>query len=144
MSYDIQYESSFAIAGIAARASNSNAHEIAELWRRFYEAGIAEQIAARMDDSVYGVYSDYEGDHTGIFTVTIGCAVTEIAPVPEGMSKITISAGRYAVFSVSGQLPQSIETAWSSVWNTPLDRLYRSDFERYPRDGAVTLHVGLR
>ena len=144
MSYDVQYESSFSVVGIAVRTLNSRADEIGELWKRFLEGGLAEQIASRADDSIYGVYSDYESDHTGGFKVTIGCAVPEIAPVPVGMSKQTVSAGRYAVFPVSGEIPESIGRAWSSVWNAPLDRMYHSDFERYLKDGAVTVNVGVR
>jgi hypothetical protein len=31
-----------------------------------------------------------------------------------------------------------------AIWKTPLDRLYDTDFERYAKDGAVTVHVGIR
>ncbi len=144
MSYDLQYEPSFTVVGIAARTSNSSVHEIGALWKRFYETGVAGQIASCVDDLIYSIYSDYESDHTGGFTVLIGCAVPEIAPVPEGMSKKTVSAGKYAVFPAAGELPESVVKAWSSVWNTPLDRVYNTDFERYQKDGAVTLHVGVR
>ena len=144
MSYDVQYESSFTVVGIATRTSNSRAHEIGALWRRFYETGLAGQIESRVDDFIYSIYSEYESDHTGGFTVLIGCAVPEIASVPEGMSKKTISAGKYAVFPAFGEAPESVVKAWSSIWNTPIDRSYHTDFERYQKSGAITLHVGVR
>ncbi len=144
MSHDVEYASSFTVVGIAVRTSNKTAHEIGELWSRFYQSNAAGQIAPRLDDSLYSVYTDYESDHTGSFTVLIGCAVPELTPVPEGMEKRVVSAGRYAVFPATGKVPESVVQAWSTVWNTPLDRLYGTDFERYQADGTVAVHVGVR
>ena len=149
MSDDVQYESSLTVIGIATRTTNSSAHEIGALWKRFYETGGDGRIAACVDDSIYSIYSEYESGHTGSFTVLIGCAVPETTPVPQGMSKQTIAAGRYAVFAVTGKLPESIAKTWSSIWDTPiwdtpLDRVYDTDFERYEKDGAITVHVGVR
>ena len=144
MTYDVEYVPSFSVVGIAVRTSNSRAHEIGELWDRFYKTGVAGQIASRVDDSIYSIYTDYESDHTGDFMVLIGCAVPEIAPVPQGMDKRVVSAGRYAVFPAIGVVPESVVSAWSSVWNAPLDRLYNTDFERYQTDGAVAVLVGVR
>lgn len=144
MSYEVQDESSFAVVGITVRTSNANAHEIGALWGRFYETGAARRISESGDATIYSVYSDYESDHTGSFTVLIGCAVPENSVVPDGMSKRSVSAGRYAVFPAIGELPASVVKAWSSVWDTPLDRVYNTDFERYSSDGAVTVHVGVR
>ena len=90
------------------------------------------------------MYSEYESDFTGPFTVLIGCAVPEGVPVSPGLSQKTIHAASYAVFEAVGELPKSVATAWVDIWKTPLDRLYDTDFERYAKDGAVTVHVGIR
>jgi predicted transcriptional regulator YdeE len=144
MSYDVRHETGFKVIGIATRTSNDSAHEIGALWKRFYEAGVAEQIPARFDEDVYSVYFGYESDFKGPFTVLVGCAVPDDAAVPEGLSHQVVQAARYAVFEVVGKLPESIASAWATIWKVPLDRLYGTDFERYAKDGAATVHVGIR
>jgi predicted transcriptional regulator YdeE len=77
----------------------------------------------------------------------IGCSVDADAEVPEGMKKISVEAGRFAVWYPEGELPQSVFDAWAEVWKTPLDRLYRADYDVYgdvsSRNGA-SVHVGVR
>jgi|GEM_PF-4536443 len=60
------------------------------------------------------------------------------------VSKNVVTAARYAVFPVTGELPASVVKAWSDIWETPLDRICDTDFERYSSDGAVAVHVGVR
>jgi len=144
MNYDVRQEAALKIVGIATRTANSRSHEMGALWEKFYKTGVAEQIPARLDGAIYSVYSEYESDFNGPFTVLIGCAVPEGVPASPGLSQKTIHAASYAVFEVVGELPKSVATAWTAIWKTPLDRLYDTDFERYAKDGAVTVHVGIR
>ncbi len=97
-----------------------------------------------MDDAVYCVYCEYEGDYTQEFTVVVGCAVGDGVSVPEGMKKIEVAAGSFAVLQVTGKVPQGVFEAWDEVWKAPFDRRYQADFDRYGTDGAVSVHVGVR
>jgi predicted transcriptional regulator YdeE len=144
MSYEVRQEIGLSVVGIAARTSNSSAHEIGALWKRFYREGIGEQIPGRLDGSIYSVYSEYESDFRGRYTLLIGCLVSADAPIPEGLSRQVVKAGNYAVFEATGELPESVVSTWASIWETPLDRLYVTDFERYTKEGTVTVHVGIR
>ncbi len=132
------------VLGIATKASNSAPQEIGDLWRRFHAMGGAQSIPARRNDAVYCVYCEYEGDFTKPYTVLIGCEIDPAVAVPEGFRTIEIEAGKFAVYQVTGELPQSLFEVWAEIWNTPLDRRYQADFDRYGDDGVVTVHVGVR
>ncbi len=147
MSYEIEEEPAITVLGFYARVSNAEPRKIGDVWRRFNAAGKEKSIPARTSDQHYCVYCEYEGDWTKEFTVLIGCSVPENAGVPEGMKKITVQSGKYAVWSPEGELPQSVFDAWAEVWKTPLDRLYQADYDVYGdtsgKNGA-TVHVGVR
>jgi predicted transcriptional regulator YdeE len=147
MSYEIEEQPTLTVMGVYSRASNSEPRKIGDLWRRFNAAGKEQSIPARTSDKHYCVYCEYEGDWTKEFTVVIGCSVDADAEVPEGMKKISVEAGRFAVWYPEGELPQSVFDAWAEVWKTPLDRLYRADYDVYgdvsSRNGA-SVHVGVR
>ena len=144
MSHKVQTESAFTVVGIAARTSNQRVEEIGALWQRFYADNIAAQVVSRLDARVYSVYFDYESDLNGEYNLLIGCAVPPEAQVPDGLTKKTVSASRYAVFESSGELPAGIVAAWREVWSSDLDRSYDTDFERYETDGTASVHVGIR
>ena len=147
MSYELRSEEALTIVGIFTRASNAEPQKIGDLWRRFHAMGNGSAISARLSDAHYGVYCEYEGDHTKPFTVIIGCAVPADAVVPEGMKKITIEAGSFAVYDVEGELPHAVFDTWAEVWQTPLDRLYQADYDVYGDTSSKTgasVHVGVR
>jgi predicted transcriptional regulator YdeE len=106
--------------------------------------GGAKAIAGRLDDAVYGIYCDYASDWTGEYTVVIGCEVDAAAPAPpDGMRRVEIGPGRFAVYTPAGVLPMSVWATWAEVWKTPLKRRYAADFDRYGADG-VTVWVGVK
>ena len=144
MSFTLRNESAMTVLGIYARAENANPEKIGDLWRRFHALGGAGAIESRLNDAVYCVYCEYETDLAGAFTVLIGCQVDMDAGVPDEMKKIEIAGGKFAVFEVVGEVPQSILDAWSEIWQTPLNRRYEADYDRYGADGNVTVHVGVR
>jgi predicted transcriptional regulator YdeE len=147
MSYTIKEETAVTVLGFHARVSNAEPRKIGDVWRRFNAAGKEQSIAARLREEHYCVYFEYEGDWTKEFTVVIGCAVDAGAEVPDGMKKIQIAAGRFAIWYPEGPLPQSVFDAWAEVWKTPLDRFYQADYDVYgdtsSKNGA-TVHVGVR
>ena len=144
MSMSILNEEALTVLGIHARASNAAPQKIGDLWRRFQALGNAGAIGNRHSDEVFSVYCEYDGDYTGEYTVVIGCAVDADAAVPEGMKKIEIQAGRFAVIEPIGELPMSIWETWAQIWNSQLDRLYHADYDKYGSDGKVSVHVGVR
>lgn len=133
---------SFYVIGIARRTSNQSeadpaVAEIPGLWQRFFDEGISRQVAGRVSTKVrFGVYTEYETDETGQFTVIAGVEASSLQNVPEGMIGVKVPAARYLVFDANGELPSAIINAWREIWayfedNSSYTRTYQSDFEIY-------------
>lgn len=135
----------FTVAGFALRASNGSPEPIAAHWRAFYAGGGTAHIVPRLDDDIYAVYMDYEGDETQLYTLILGCRVAEDAPLAPGLVMRRIAAARYAVLDGSGPQPESVIATWRSVGAGALPRAYSADFDRYDaaRPGRVAVHVAL-
>ncbi len=143
MSYEVKADGGFTVMGILARASNAQPGIIGDLWRRFHAMGDAAAIPGRLSDTVICVYCEYASDAAGEFTVVIGCAVDPAGTLPEGMKLITVDAGGFAVFTENYTQPIPAAVAWAKVWETPLERRYQADFDRYG-EASVMVHVGVR
>lgn len=125
----------FSIIGLSIRTTNTNgksAIDIPMLWNEFISGQVAEKIPARIDDTVYCVYTEYEKDHTRPYTVILGCRVPDLDEIPEGMKGITIEAGDYYKRKAKGDISQgAVFYAWAAIWNSDIPRAFTSDFEVY-------------
>lgn len=141
------------ILGIEVRTSNLNgqsAQDIGVLWAKFQGEGIFDKIPNKKDFNVYSVYTKYEGNHLEPYTTILGCNVSNLDNIPEGMTYTTIDAAKYAKFNSAGDLTKGIvyET-WNEIWSSPLDRSYIADFEVYGEkamdinNAEVEIFVGL-
>jgi len=133
----------FDVAGVSAKITGpeSAAEEINALWQSFFEQNIGQALEEmRMDDVIYALYSDYEGDHTKPYRLTIGYKV-EGKAIPEGYHMAKATGGDYAMLAAQGQQPQSLIETWEAVWQSDLDRTYDTDFEVYgPRFFEEGMH----
>jgi predicted transcriptional regulator YdeE len=149
-------DSTFYIIGISARTTNQNdlkalAIDMQNLWNTFLSQNIAEQIPNRVDHSIYCIYTDYEGkDHTHPYTAILGCKVSSLDIIPEGMVGKEMGDTHYEKFTAKGKLSDNIIlSTWLSIWNTPLKRKYTADFEVYgqkalnPNDAEVDIFVAV-
>lgn len=122
------------IVGIECRTSNAPEAapvDIPKLWHKFQSENIRDKIPHRASSEVIALYCDYEGDHTKPYTLVIGCPVTSLGKVPEGMVAKTIPAGSYALFRAAGEYPKSVIETWGKIWQTDLKRTYTGDYELY-------------
>lgn len=141
------------LIGIFARTTNEDGkamQDIPALWNQFMSQQLADAIPNKEGSEIYCVYTEYEGDHMKPYTVLLGCRVSSLETIPEGMKGMTINAGPYATFKASGNLMEgAVANAWYSIWETELDRNYAADFEVYgekaqnPADAEVDIFVGL-
>jgi predicted transcriptional regulator YdeE len=126
----------------SALEANPATARIADLWNRFFHDKVSEKIAHREDASaVLGVYTNYESDHTGFYTLIVGVQVQNAKAIPTGMVGVTIPAAEYLVFSAPGKIPDAIIAAWGRVWDhfaqsSALERAFTTDFELY-RTGST-------
>ncbi|MDN3582688.1 GyrI-like domain-containing protein [Mucilaginibacter flavus] len=142
----------FFLQGISVRTTNENgqaAKDIGELWGRFMADNVQEKIEDRITDSVYCIYTDYESDHTGPYTAVLGHPVSSMDNMPAGLIGVAVPASEYVRYIASGRLPDCVGEAWQEIWNTPLNRTYKADFDVWgpkaqnPENAEVDIYVGV-
>ncbi|WP_459209592.1 GyrI-like domain-containing protein [Aquimarina rhabdastrellae] len=146
----------FKVIGITVRTTNENgkaAQDIPALWNRFVKEKLVRQIPNRIDDTVYGMYTDYESDYKGYYTTIIGCKVSELEEIPEGMEGKSFEGGMYIKITGKGDLNQGVVfNEWMKIWemDKELNRSYTVDFEVYdqraqnPNDAEVDILVAVK
>ncbi len=129
------------IIGIECRTSNdSNAgpQDIPLLWQKFYAENIHSKIPNRASDEVIALYCDYEGDYTQPYSCVIGCAVSSLDEIPEGMVGKVIPESTFALYHAAGDFPKSLIDTWAKIWQSDLKRTYVGDYEVYGHKFAKT------
>jgi predicted transcriptional regulator YdeE len=128
------------ILGIALKTSNQHSRakkEIPAHWDRFFTEGISDKIPNKLSNTIFSLYTDYEGDVTKPYSCIIGYEVSDLNHIPEGMVGKVIPEAEYALFDATGKFPDSVVQTWQTIWALPLKRAYTVDFEVYPADFAT-------
>lgn len=148
------------VAGLQIRTSNEAERqgkgEIGELWQRYYREGHHAQTPHQTEPGfVLGVYSNYESDETGSYSLLVGVEVEKGRSEPEGLTVVTIPAATYAVFTTrKGPVVEVVQEAWGQIWDwskkTGNKRTFSADFERYdgkrcanPQEAQVDLYIAI-
>lgn len=101
---------------------------------RFFKENIPSKIPNKINGNILALYTDYEGDYTMPYLWILGCEVSNLDEVPEGLVGKVIPESKYAVFTTQGEFPQGLIDVWQEVWQLELPRSYTSDFEVYKND----------
>ncbi len=143
----------FSVIGISVRTTNENgksAQDIPALWVTFLGEGISNQIPNKVSGDLYCIYTDYEQDHTRPYTTLLGCRVSTLETIPEGMVGKTIESANYTKFVAKGDLAHGVVLdTWIKIWNSDLPRNYTADFEVYgpnaqnPENAEVTIFIAV-
>ncbi|XZF13853.1 GyrI-like domain-containing protein [Chitinophagaceae bacterium MMS25-I14] len=144
----------FYIVGLAIRTTNENgqaATDIPQLWNKFLSENIMGHISNKTDDAIYCIYTDYELDYTKPYTTLLGCKVSGIDDLPEGLTGRAFTGGEYTLFTAKGRLADGIVyKEWINIWNTDLPRAYTADFEIYgaaaqnPDEATVDIFIAVQ
>ncbi len=144
----------FKVIGISVKTTNENGQstkDIGELWGKFMSEGIFDKIPNKIDNSVYSIYTEYEGDHTQPYTTILGCKVGNLDTIPEGMVAKTVNGGNYTKFVSKGDLTKgAVFVEWSKIWEMDLERVYTADFDVYgekaqnPTNAEVDIFVAIK
>lgn len=144
----------FNLIGIAIQTTNEenkSAQDIANLWGKFMSENVLNQIPEKVDDTIYSLYTNYEGDHAKPYTTIIGCKVKSLNNIPEGLVGQHFSGGNYAKTTAKGDLTKGlIVNTWQTIWEEDLDRAYTADFEvfdhraRNPADSEIDFYVAVK
>jgi predicted transcriptional regulator YdeE len=96
------------------------------------------------------VYTAYESDHTGEYSLVVGAAVHSAADVPDALVSVILPSATYLVFTAEGPMPDALIRTWMDIWryfsdNVQYRRAYTADFERYDKrePARVDVYVAL-
>ena len=143
MNYEIVELKEKTIVGFAARTSNEDPQMgaiIGDLWKQLYTPENTEKIQNRVNAHAIGLYSDYDKEG---YQVTAGFEVSD-AESGNGFAVKNIPAGRYAKFSVHGDMIEAVANSWKEIWETPLDRTFTGDFEEYLSQEDIDIYIAIK
>lgn len=146
MDYQIVNMEEKTIVGVSAATSNTDpemSKKIGQLWKDLYEGGVNAKIKNKVNKYAIGLYSDYHGND---YIVTAGNEVSK-AENSELSTKV-IPAGKYAKFSVHGNMESAVNKAWQDIWKMNLDRSFTGDYEEYLNDdwenADIDIYIALK
>jgi predicted transcriptional regulator YdeE len=135
MEFEIVERPSFCIMGISVWTINKDGiagTDIYNLWQKWFQDGIADQIPARLSDDVYNLYCDFESDHSGRYRVILGNLVKSIERIPKGLTGRKFPKSKYAVYHLTGKLPYVVVETWNNIYQEKrFQRKYLVDFDIY-------------
>ncbi len=144
----------FHIIGIKTRTANdgSAGKDLPVLWGRFLSGELKNKIPNRIDDSIYCLYTNYEGDHTQPYDAILGCKVSSIDDIPEGMIAHRVESSKVSKFVAKGSLVkgEAVINTWFEIWKSDLNRSFTTDFEVYDErsrdvlNAEVDIYVSLK
>ena len=143
MNYEIVELKEKTIVGFAARTSNEDPQMgaiIGDLWKQLYTPENTEKIQNRVNSYAIGLYSNYDKEG---YQVTAGFEVSD-AESGNGFAVKNIPAGRYAKFSVHGDMIEAVANSWKEIWETPLDRTFTGDFEEYLSQEDIDIYIAIK
>jgi predicted transcriptional regulator YdeE len=141
------------VAGIAIRTTNDaemNAAtgQIPGLWSQFRQRTFDQLEKLGAFGPPIGVYSAYESDATGSYQLLAGREVHAGQSLPKPLTTVRIPEGAYLVFTFTGQLPESVQQGWQTIWqffagpDAPA-RAFTYDFEVYREADRVEIWIAV-
>lgn len=143
------------IIGISIQTSNNNhqaIEDLGKLWQQFFADSIIEKIPNKINANIYSIYTDYESDFKGKYTTIIGCEVSSLDEIPEGMVGREFQPQTFKKYVAKGELHEVVAKTWNDIWNDDanLNRTYMYDYELYtekaqnPADAEVEIYIGVK
>jgi len=146
----------FYVVGVSVRTTNQDHRsqgDIAKLWEEFFRNGYLQQLLPNKESGdIYCIYTDYESDYTGEYTVIIGYKVSDIKNVSNSLNLTIkeIPGSKYFKYISEGELPYAIGKTWAHIWQSDIDRRYSADFDIYeegpidPKNATITTFLSIK
>ena len=139
------------IYGLSARTRNADemnpsTARIGRLWQEFDKT---VEVDYRSGNRVYAVYSNYESDMNGEYSILAGTDQPN-AKSARALETKVIPAGKYIVFRAKGEVPAVVFEAWGKVWeyfsgkNAKYERSYVTDFEYYVNQSEIEIYIAVK
>lgn len=147
----------FRFLGMSAVTSNQAELKgegvIPSLWTHFYANNVLEHIPNKINSSIIALYTKYESDETGPYTIAIGTEIIEGKPVPSGLEEWVVPESNYVVFTTRiGPVQEVVVETWQEIWEWSKynERAFQADFELYdlrssdPMNGQVDIYISVK
>ncbi len=137
MKYEIVGLKEKTVAGVTARTNNTDpamTAVIGGLWQQFFSPGIYSTITGRKNAFTLGIYTDYAGTEKDDYSAIVGCEVNAHTAVSAPLIIRKLPAGKYARFTVRGDVHTAVAEFWQQLWAMKLPRAFTCDFEEYRND----------
>jgi len=141
----LKHVEGFIVRGLSTRSQNCDEFteqtaKLPSLWHRFSSSDLARHA------NIFGVYSDYESDANGLYTVTVGISSDDLNAQ---FNSVKVQTGSYLVFQDTGPMPSTVITTWKRIWdyfetNNEYQRNFISDFEAYNGTDEVAIYIGIK
>ncbi|MGB1294375.1 MAG: GyrI-like domain-containing protein [Flavobacteriales bacterium] len=144
----------FHFIGIPLRTSNENgqaAQDIPAIWHKFISENLQSKIPNKINENeITAIYTNYEDDFMKPYTMLLGCLVSDLTHIPEGMIGQSFENETYCTFNPTGKLQDGIVIEqWKEIWSSGLQRKYTQDLEIYqtnpndPEDVKVEILIAI-
>lgn len=137
------------VSGIEVRTNNfsENVYEvIGGLWEKFYSETY-NKIENKVNGRSLGIYTEYENDEKGDYTMMTACEISSSDKNNDMIIK-KIPAGKYAVFTIRGDVRTEVGKFWEQLWKMKLDRTFICDYEEYcegtMEDCLINIYIGIK
>ena len=151
MKYEIVRLPEKTVSGLAVRTNNFSpdmGQAIGEVWKRFYEERVYQEIPNKKTGAALGIYTDYASDERGDYTFLAACEVISLDGSDSLLEHRVIPAGSYARFTVTGNVLTAVADCWKEIWKLKLPRSFAADFEEYTdsdmENAVVNIYIGLK
>jgi len=135
MNHIVEHRNEKLFIGLELRTNNEECSLAMPVHKdRFFKENTLSKIPNKINGNILALYTDYEGDYTKPYSWILGCEVSSLDEVPEGLVGKVIPESKYAVFTTQGEFPKGLIAAWQAIWKSNLSRSYTSDFEIYRSD----------
>lgn len=143
----LKYIEGFTVKGLSTQTQNTDelnekTAKLPGLWQQFYSSDLATNA------NTVEVYSDYESDANGLYTVTVGITDNGYRTGTE-FASVKIPAGNYLVFQGAGPMPVTVFEIWKQIWSyfeteSNYQRSFITDFEAYSGSEKVAIYIGIK
>ncbi|WP_195573933.1 GyrI-like domain-containing protein [Paenibacillus sp. 1001270B_150601_E10] len=160
MNNHVVHKPSITLAGVTTRTTNAEEAgsngRLPKLWETYFKNSTAVQAYSDQPAYLYALYTDYESDASGAYTVLIGHELKEnIDRADMPFEHAAVPESEYLVFtSKKGPVYEVVAQAWMEIWNYFNDskevRAYTGDFELYdassfdPANAEVRIYIAIQ
>ena len=147
------------LAGVSIRTTNEVETGpdggLSRLWETYFQSNIAGQMDTVKPEYIYALYTDYESDASGAYTVVIGHEVAGERHLEDsGLVSAAVPESKYMVFTTKkGPVFEVVSQAWGEIWayfkGSTEVRTYTGDFEIYdsrnfdPANTQVEIYIAI-